>query len=245
MPVLETIDAIVTVGERLHWAVEKVAALGTSNTEAIQTAYACAKEDWGLERDRLMVERLERLEDTEENRARLDEMFTDEFFFLQENYRIEAFRAARRARRRMLAYAAAGSVDLNLAFTDSTRVERALRSLEPEDMMVLAKLAEQTEPVFDPGSAPQHHWQDLRKANQEQVTHVRVNRYEVAQTVPHSTDALLSTGCIRVHEVRLTLTPALSITELGYLGLRVLDAYVSVARTEGLMAKTWGLPHAP
>jgi hypothetical protein len=63
-----------------------------------------------------------------------------------DNYGYEAAREPMDERRRMLAYAAAGSVHHTLTIAQLARVERMIRELDPDDLVVLAKLEERPMP---------------------------------------------------------------------------------------------------
>jgi hypothetical protein len=229
------VQTIVGVIQSAHWAVKRWAE-DDKNTRAMRQAYAKEKEKAVDEQHtRLLAERLGRLEDTEHNRKRLSDLLSDEFFWLQSNYKVEAFREARQERTRMLLYAARGSVDMTLTFVDIARTERTLRMLEPDDILFLGKLAEHEEPEVDfMEIAPEKRRQAIEN-HRIGLNRIRGERLRGADRHSVSLDALLSTGCIRIDEAPVAdveTESELVITQIGRLVLRVLSDYLMILKAD-------------
>jgi hypothetical protein len=128
------------------WAIELFNRSSEQRTLAMQEGYRDnVRHEWRLERERLLGERLADLEESDATRRKLDELLSHEFFWLLANYDLEAAREATDERRRMLAFASAGSVNLDLTIAQLARVERTIRELDPGDVDELSTLARATE----------------------------------------------------------------------------------------------------
>lgn len=195
------------------------------NTNAILAAYDRTKEDWRLERERLIRERLGRMEHDEAAWQKLRDSLTEEFFFLQENYRVEAFREARKERRHMLACAAAGAIDPSMPLRDVCRVERTLRMLEPDDVRCLGSLA-----AIPATLEPRQHEDGAIQVYRDTPPTARLAAARAHQL---SFDALLAAGCLRQEDPNeYDVEDAVVVTEIGRLVLRVLGDYLAMRAAE-------------
>lgn len=168
-------------------------------------------------RDRERLEALQsqaaKIADLEEKLAAL--VADPQFFRVRTNYCFEAAREAIDERRRMLAYAAAGSLAPGLTVGQIARVERTIRELDPDDVKFLKLLSE----YGDDGS-----------------------RYSGWQENDESGHVLLAAGCVDKQTTvdagtfvfaAGTRLPSgerslLSITPLGLRVLHILDLYLRV-----------------
>jgi hypothetical protein len=141
--------------------------------------------------------------------ARLERLADDhEFQRVQGNYGWEAWREATDERKRMLAFAAAGSYTVDLTVPQIARVERTIRELDPADVDLLRALTE-SESHTDQVSA--------ERAMRER------NRVELWRQTQPSGDILVAAGCVRnVYDIQ----DVLHVTDLGHWVLQVLDGYL-------------------
>lgn len=132
----------------LGWAVDRIREHANKNTDRLQEAYETDRKSWIYERDRQIASKLKELE----HRVRLDtnlatrlEALLDDlqFWRVQRNFEWEATREATDDRRRMLSFAAAGAVNVELTLGQIARVERAIRELDPEDINLLREMADE------------------------------------------------------------------------------------------------------
>jgi hypothetical protein len=139
----------VAVDFALGKAWDRWKAFTESNTQAMIEADAAERLKWRVERDHLLQRRLVELETVVgANAAQLqtvtlavDTLLSDrQFFRLERNYEFEAVREVTDGRSRMLAFAAAWSVDPDLTVAQLARVERAIREIDPADVEVLKLL---------------------------------------------------------------------------------------------------------
>src|SRR5687767_11198858 len=97
------------------WAMALFNRSAEERTRAMQEGYRDnVRHEWRLQRERLLEGRLAELEENEQNRKQLAQLLAAEFFWILDNYEFEAHREAIDERRRMLAFASAGSVNLEL-----------------------------------------------------------------------------------------------------------------------------------
>jgi hypothetical protein len=134
------------------------------------------------------------------------------------NYGFEAAREAIDERRRMLAYAAAGSASPTLTVAQIARVERTLRELDPPDVLLLSELHQMAATV-GPG-APHKPWLEGQRA---------FHKWQRSRPAGY---LLLAAGCVYLHPPESGQTPEIHVPELGAWVLEVLDCYVAVRRSE-------------
>lgn len=118
----------------------------TTATARLREATEIEQRQWRVRRDQQVEERLTRLEaaasDVVEFEAKLAAMLDDrQFLRVQANVEYEAIREATTERQEMLAQAAAGLSDPNMAINLKARLERIIRSLDPEDIAALRDIA--------------------------------------------------------------------------------------------------------
>jgi hypothetical protein len=215
-----------------HWA--------NRNTRALIAARDETFRDWVVEEKRATVEHAKRLaehaEDLEALRLKLEELISDPSFArVRDNYGYEAAREALDERRRMLAFASAGSANLELTVGEIARVERTVRELDPGDVALLRRLAEIVDapkPALprELAHAEQQFYAPWEKACGEHAEY----RRGLADSHPPSGDVLLSCGCTGIAPLRntwgQTFPTGIRVTRLGENVLQVLDGYLR-ART--------------
>jgi len=198
-----------------NWAIRRAQSVEQARTRSIEDAYAAAKEDWRLERERQIEVRLRQLEETAANEDALRALLTEEFFFLQANIEIEAFREAMKERRRMLAFAAAGMFSLDLPIPVLARVERVIRELAPEDVKLLARIN-----GIPAGERTERGGRGPSRAHKDRLRILRESDF--------SGPILQACGCISVMDetVGWAMNRWCEVTKLGAAVLTVLDAYL-------------------
>ncbi len=232
--VVETALGAITAVQATTWAVKKTKDWVKGRDPTADMAEA-AKE-YREELEPLIEQRLCNLEDSNENRRRLDELLGTELLFILQNYDIENRREATRKRRIMLAHAAAGSLRLDLTIAEIARVERVIRELDPDDVGVLAQLDRQKDPGMAPVPADKQHVKgELRDEWRRQVAKVAHNRYRYWMSVRPKGEILLPAGCVIIEQsapiVTVGESTGIYLTALGGNVLQVLETYI---RTEGL-----------
>lgn len=135
------------------------------------------------------------------------------------NYALQAYQEPLDERRRMLAFAAAGIVDVRLSIAELARVQRRLDELEPIDVLTLYGISRTYGRV----------WNGQLYSNEKEM------RAALLFAQPDGGDALMASGCVRFeHEPggpfvsahdALPDHPQLVLTSFGWLLLRVLRAY--------------------
>jgi hypothetical protein len=213
------------VGKTLaHWA--------NRNTRALVEARDEMFRDWVVEEKRATVEHARRLTeqagDLEALRAKLEELISDPSFGrVRDNYGYEAAREALHERRRMLAYASAGSANVELTISQIARVERTIRELDPENIGLLAKLAAIVDPPpsgLEANSETSATW--TNQANG--AAHVRA----VLVLEDPTGEVLLASGCVLLFTVKppagMISSPieGAAVTQIGQWVLAVLDGYI-------------------
>lgn len=202
------------------------------NTPKVLAAFDEAMAEWVIDLRRHTVAQLRLLESTAANAAetgrRLAELVEDpEFVRVQNNYGYEACREAINERRRMLAFASAGSVNLELSIAQLARVERTVRELDPTDILALQQVAR----IADPPRPARDDRMDYR--NQLQPWHESCGRQAQTRFVilneGGSLPVLSASGCVLVAVDTAGFSPknSLTVTELGARVLRVLHAYLA------------------
>lgn len=117
-----------------------------SATFRLNAAWTQEFETWALTWLNALEQQCERLNEqcsgNAENVAALQALLADhQFFRVNQNYIFEATREAMDERKRMLAFAAAGSVNVALALGEIARVERTIRELDPDGVRLLSAIA--------------------------------------------------------------------------------------------------------
>jgi hypothetical protein len=141
-----------------------------------------------------------------------------EFQRVFNNYAFEAEREAIDERRRMLQFAFCGSVDPCLTLAEIARTERAIRELDPPDVLQLSNVSFRG----DHGDAARDRWEMLRGSP--------------------CADALVGAGCIRISTVEggagEGARQEASLTKIGRNVLVVLRAYILAMRPESKKTAT-------
>lgn len=162
-------------------------------------------------RDRERLSELEALaEQVAELTGAIQQLIEDpQFYRVRRNYGYEAAREAIDERRRMLAYAAAGSISPNLTIQQLARVERTIRELDPSAIALLSELAQ---------SEPRH--VDPKRAG--------VATYNRVVGDDPDAEALIASGCVRIHEAGgfYDVLPSARVSQVGQWVLEVLSAYL-------------------
>jgi hypothetical protein len=216
------------VGKALaHWA--------NRNTRALLAARDEIFRDWVVEEKRATVEHAKRLaehaEDLEALRLKLEELISDPSFArVRDNYGYEAAREAIDERRRMLAFACAGSINLDLTIAEISRVERIVRELDPDDIHSLRTLTSIVDPPIPPYTSD-----DLNERRQESkdwkydLWKTQSDRWELSRSFVPSTQALIASGCLELSALVVDdyeTGTGLGVTHSGICVLRVLDLYI-------------------
>ncbi|WP_437653341.1 hypothetical protein [Sorangium sp. So ce1182] len=137
--------------------------------------------------------------------AKINKLGEDpQLFRLLDNFGYEASREAINERRRLLAHAAAGAMNPDLTIAQKARVERVLRELDPDDVILLHKIN-----AMSDASA----------------------RYEALVASEASGDSLSGSGCIRTYspEAYDAVTVA-HVTTLGSWVLTMCTSYVRASQ---------------
>ncbi len=135
-----------------------------------------------------------------------------------DNYAEAAWREPLSERRRMFAYAAAGSVLPTMTLPRIARVERTIQELDPEDLDLLAALVDvgAVTSVQMPTGA-------VYQASQ--------NAYHVWQQQKAAGEILEAAGCVRSRVPAITgPTPEIAVTFLGLEVNQVMATYIAVRR---------------
>lgn len=128
----------------IKWVLEKLREHSSQNDDALRGALDADARKWRVERDAAVEQRLTELAARADSEgvqhSQLTAMLADlQFWRLQAGFEWEALREATDARRRMLAFAAAGLFSVDLTIEQKARVERALRALDPSDVLELRR----------------------------------------------------------------------------------------------------------
>jgi hypothetical protein len=191
--------------------------------------------EWVVAEKRAAVDQTKRLAEQAEDlaalRAKLEGLISDPSFArVRDNYGYEAAREALDERRRMLAFASAGSVNLKLTIAQLARVERTIRDLDPEDIRLLARvamLADPPPPEAGPGVG-------VKEAQTTWFQHMAGAAHVRALVVlgeGASGEVLIASGCVQISNVKpefgiATPVEGASITHAGQWVLAVLDGYI-------------------
>lgn len=209
------------------------------NTPNLKAAQEEMFKDWVVQLNIAVRDQARHLEqqarDLEATRAKLESLVNDPALTrVCDNYGLEASREALDERRRMLAFAAAGSVNVDLEIAQIARVERTVRELDPADVKLLGQLARIEDP--EPPSRPAG-WTTGPMivpipgpilSFEEQVGRAAVERYKLAESRQPSTDTLIAAGCVQTFAVQSgeIVKNGLRVTHLGQWVLKVLDPYL-------------------
>lgn len=188
---------------------------GQRNTQRLQAAWREEQGHWLVELSVRLKEQGELLERMAANdrtvEPRLDNLTGDrQFQRVLANIGLEARREAMNERRRMLAYAGAGVFNVDLRLADIARVERILRELDPDDILLLQQLA---------ALAPS----DTSEDEEERL----------CAFAPVSAVALDASGCIRAPVIGASIVvtndhkPGSCVTLLGRMVLQIMRGYVN------------------
>jgi len=206
------------------------------NTQRMREAEAIEGRSWRAQRDALVDERLRQLEARATAQGELgagtaaavQALFDDhQFGRLEWNYELEGARETTDERRRMLGFAAAWSVEPELSIAQLSRVERTIRELDPEDIDVLKRLADQqaAAPALRRGQ-PQA---IAEPAHREALEKHHENMYVGWLHYRPAGEVLPAAGCVYIAPRATnysTTTARIEVTDLGKNVLRVLDGYI-------------------
>lgn len=189
-------------------------------TARIEEAWGVEQRSWRAERDAHVETRLARLEGQrpELERAVAAMVEDRQFARLQEGFANEADREITDDRRRLLAYVAAGLTDPSLSINDKARVQRAVRDLDAEDVLLLHEVDTLTDPSFQPDP------NNNSPAPSQLDYHLGGLRRDLVEQRPFSQLALLGTMCI-VLDGEAWGPAVVKVTPLGALLLSVLTDY--------------------
>ncbi len=198
------------------------------NTESFLAARDEIFRDWVVELANAMSSVVEHLQSTG---YRLDEIEAraelPELCRILDNYAEGAWREPLRERRRMFAYASAGSVTPALTLAQAARVERTLRELDPEDVVLLHELVER-QPVAN------------SIVQTKQTPHGLV-AYQKLEAKPVSGYALVAAGCLIIHTPNVwDAKQEAHPTPVARLILGVLHTYLAVLRAGAPSASEGG-----
>lgn len=199
------------------------------NTPAFQAAFQDVVAEWIIEERRQTVAQLQMLakstDDVVALARRLEQLVADpEFVRISANYGYEACREAIDERRRMLAFASAGSVNIDLTIAQLARVERTVRELDPEDVHRLATICNMTD---EPPTSDDPSVRRQQVSGNRQLTGMA--RYGVLEGTS-SLAVLTASGC--VHQYKPSLNPGneqLFVTDVGSWVAKVTSGYVVAA----------------
>jgi hypothetical protein len=225
-------------------AIVKVARFyATRNTRALLEADQAMMDEWALQHRQAAAEQGRMLRAAKTDLAslnqRLDELTSDPGFTrVCKNYGYEACREAIDERRRMLAFAAAGSANVDLTIAQLARVERVVREVDPPDVFLLAALKAMPEPERPPpGDHP--HYRDLLEKWQVDVHKIREGRLSRWNGSQPSGHILAACGCVHIQTTRTLAggSPSgLIVTPLGEWVLSVLRVYLAMREEESRRA---------
>lgn len=177
------------------------------------------------------ISALDQAEASIELLSKLDQLSDSrEFWRVLDNYGYEASREAVDERRKMLAWAAAGSLTAGLTVAQMARVERTIRELDPGDIAILRRLHELSAPPAK-AVAPSSEWvADLQEKAKE--------RHLLWQEGQPSGHILAAAGCVLVQDYNWqfpvqgnpgltvpTVVPVITVTGLGGWVLDVTRGY--------------------
>jgi hypothetical protein len=232
----DAVDAVTAVVDPIGLAKEWIDRLKNYEAENTKAFIETATEQFLSEQQKALEARLSRM--GRDTAARLSSVLDDEFVHLQQLYRSEAATEARAERRRMLGHAASGAFGADLSLEAASRVHRALRGLEPEDVLLLEELdaltlscaeadellEEQRAVLVDPAA----------EAHQVAFVIGLLRRMRASKRALRR-DALISVGCCRlVNDVYDG--PLLEITELGVLVIKAMADYLEIRKAEARYA---------
>ncbi|WP_437731290.1 hypothetical protein [Sorangium sp. So ce1335] len=218
MPVTSTSVALTAISKFAQLA-KLINQAREKRTSEYLVAWDSQKEDWLLEVAVAAKEQKEHLEAIQCKLDAIDALLSDpQFHRIFDNYSFEASREAINERRRMLACAAAGSIDPTMSVAEIARTERTIRELDPQDVLELHRLSKLPSPTA-PGVS---NWSD-------EQSQARLNRYNTLIKSP-SFDALLASGCVYIdHQTGYAgATPDAEVTSMGHRVLRILRAYIKL-----------------
>lgn len=188
------------------------------NDRYIDRAYREVFEGWVIENRLAIAAQLTKHQEFAERLDALETRVNDaQFERVRRNYGFEAAREAIDDRRRMLAYADAGSVTLELTVAQIARVERTIRELDPEDVKVLAAIKSVPAPRPCVGRVLDEVGQELHS-----------RRLSLLREHDPSGYILQSSGCLEVNAPRsVWSTDQLCVvTKIGDWVLAVLEVYL-------------------
>lgn len=209
------------------------------NTPAFEAAFQNVIADWIIEERRQTATQVRRLAansaDVVALGRQLERLVEDpEFVRVSANFGYEACREAIDERRRMLAFASAGSLNLDLTIAQLARVERTIRELDPEDALLLATISEMKNParpmpgIDAPLQGPKSDVPEEMLNEWKRSCHLMGNaRLGVVEGKP-TLAVLLASGC--AYRFDGWDNDALEVTELGHRVTNVLRGYVVAVR---------------
>lgn len=214
-------------------AIKLVRYFADRTTRSFQESRDAMFAAWAVEEQQQAAATLRQLEarsdDVEALKARLDELVADpEFARVRNNYGYEAYREAIDERRRMLAFASAGSINLELSVAQLARVERTVRELDSSDVLALARVAKMADPPQPPRDDRMNYRDQLQPWHEDCGRRAQT-RFEILRET-ESLPVLSASGCVLVAMDTAGFSPknGLRVTELGARVLRVLHGYLTV-----------------
>lgn len=197
-----------------------VAAWLTKNDRHVAREFRDVFEGWVVEDRRALTLHLATHPEFEARLEALERLVADpQLERVRRNYGFEAAREAIDERRRMLAFADAGSLSPDLTVAQAARVERTIRELDPNDVKVLAKIQKIDAPARDP-----------TKVLDAEGRKLHDQRIEIWHASDPSGHILVSSGCLDVSAPSSVweMDCLCIVTKLGKWVLTVLDTYLRV-----------------
>jgi hypothetical protein len=218
------------------WSIQLFNRSSEQRTLAMEEGYRDnVRHDWQLQRNQRIEDRLAILEENVANRETLERLLTDEFFWILRNYEFEAQREATAERRRMLAFASAGSVNLELTIAEIARVERTVRELDPHDVLLLRQLAQITDPPPPPVPRAMDTTNEIYGPWEKSCAERAEERRSAADSSAPFGEILTSAGCTAITPLRntygQTFPTGIRVTRLGEHVLKIMHGYI-VARSD-------------
>ncbi|MFZ5891261.1 MAG: hypothetical protein ACOY0T_09445 [Myxococcota bacterium] len=213
------------------------------NNRAIQAHWQQTLEEWIIEDRRRVLDVLHELrrnsDDVAALNARLTELSEDPSFArIRDNYGYEASREAIDERRRMLAFAAAGSVraaaSAKLSIAQLARVERTIRELDPFDVAYLKQVSLAENPSIPHIEAHnQHQRVDLMKDWEARCHKIGSVRWEVLKAMQPTGALLVASGCVQILATgSVGEANSAEVTALGEWVLEVMKPYLAAREQE-------------
>ncbi|HEY3237576.1 MAG TPA: hypothetical protein VGJ84_22845 [Polyangiaceae bacterium] len=216
------------------------------NDQAVQDVFKSTLEGWIIEERQATAQMARRLTARETEirglDAKLEALASDPCIqHVRKNYAYEACREALPKRRRMLAYASADLLALDLTVEQKARVERTLRILDPAEIELLEILHGMGDPA--PPIVPEHmrgnadHEKHYREMHETQIAQAAESRYACWDSKQPSGHILLSAGCVYTAPFRQISWAGkppvgLALTEVGEWVLQAMDLWLKKEKVD-------------